>query len=421
MRTEESILGLWWLPTNPDEKWPGTLVLKPDTSPTLNVTTEKSVFQFGDKLEAPTVIHGHNDMGKFITLLFPSWPQTKGGMRLSQVQYEAGYAIVGDCLADDTEFLAHSITFQMQYLLEWSGLSGFGKEDMPQLHDINIKYRRPEDQLFTVDSDLSVSIRVGYSLQNNSNEKILNEDLYFEYISKKGARLSDYKKYQNALRQLLHFATLKRVYPLRVTTRKNGHGITHGDEFWPLDIEVWTSILREPVKHDLHGDRWIFRFADVKTDFGTFIGNWIEYLEKFDEAIDCYFGTIYHRFPDSIEHLSLTQALDAYHGIKFNSHKEQDFKKKLTELIQPHTAHLKGLIDDVDDFVATVHHNRNYYTHHNPKWKENGRVVSGSKLFQLNEKLRLVFQMRVLSDIQIPQDRFIRLRRQLADAHMDIP
>jgi Apea-like HEPN len=173
-------------------------------------------------------------------------------------------------------------------------------------------------------------------------------------------------------------------------------------------------MVREPVESEFLPDRWLFQFQDVKSHFGKFIGRWLEYVKKYEESLECYFGTIYHRLPHSIEHLCLTQAFEAYHGIKFESHKERCFEDKIQELAEANKSQLKGLVDDVSEFAKTVLENRNYYTHHNPKWKENGRVVSGAKLHRLDEKLRLLFQMCVLSDMGIPSDRFNRLRRQLA-------
>jgi hypothetical protein len=173
------------------------------------------------------------------------------------------------------------------------------------------------------------------------------------------------------------------------------------------------------VKSDLLGDDWIFKFEDVQNEFGKFMAMWLEYLKKFDDALDCYFATVYHRPPHSIEHLSLTQALEAYHSIKFESHKDRTFADKIQELVEANKTSLIGLIDDAKDFATTVLHNRNYYTHYNPQWKIDGRIVSGGKLHQLNEKLRLVFQMCVLKDIGISPDRFGRLRRQLAISIID--
>jgi len=96
------------------------------------------------------------------------------------------------------------------------------------------------------------------------------------------------------------------------------------------------------------------------------------------------------------------------------------FREKIEALAQKHSEHLKGLVDDAAEFADIVRDNRNYYTHHDPEIIKKGRIVSGSKLIRLNEKLRLLFQMCVLNEMGIPTERFHRLRRQLASAIIDL-
>ncbi len=239
------------------------------------------------------------------------------------------------------------------------------------------------------------------------------------FESKQGLDLSRCKDLLNTVRHLLHFAVLEPVYPLNITVARTDYGDTYDGRFIPREIELWNSIIRERVESEFLDERWVFQFRDMQADFGNFMTRWLDYVKKFDEALGCYFMTVYHRPPHAVAHLSLTQAFEAYHGIKYVSHKEQDFADKIKELTEANKAYLKGLVDDPGDFSQTVLHNRNYYTHHNPKWKKDGRVVSGSDLYRLNEKLRLLFQLCVLTDIGIPTDRFMRLRRQLAAQIID--
>jgi hypothetical protein len=85
----------------------------------------------------------------------------------------------------------------------------------------------------------------------------------------------------------------------------------------------------------------------------------------------------------------------------------------------PHASSLSGLVANRDAFAAEVAKTRNYYTHHNPDDLATGAVAKRAELVRMNEKLRLVFQMCVLTDLGIPADRFNRLRRQLATEIMD--
>jgi hypothetical protein len=160
--------------------------------------------------------------------------------------------------------------------------------------------------------------------------------------------------------------------------------------------------------------RWLFHYKDVRQRFAELFRMWLDYADRFDEALGCYAATVYHSLPETMKHLSLTQALEAYHGVKFQSHNTLGFKTKIEELANAHAASLRGLVDDIPAFAAEVKLTRDYYTHHNPEKLETGKVAVQDKLFRMNEKLRLLFQMCVLTDIGVPSDRFDRLRRQLA-------
>ncbi len=113
-------------------------------------------------------------------------------------------------------------------------------------------------------------------------------------------------------------------------------------------------------------------------------------------------------------HLSLAQALEAYHGIKFRSHRDRGLRAKISESATTHAVNLRGLVTDLDGFAAEVGKTRNHYTHHNPADLALGGVAERADLVRMNEKLKLLFQMCVLSDLGIPAGRFSCLRRQLA-------
>jgi len=171
--------------------------------------------------------------------------------------------------------------------------------------------------------------------------------------------------------------------------------------------------MHDDVKSEIDPDQWVFQFPDVQNDFGAFCSRWFHASLTYEEALSCYFTTVHHPLPDSVRHLCLTQALEAYHGVKNAAH-HNDFELKIRELAEAHRRNLPGLFDDPLDFATTVRHNRNYYTHHNPKWLSYGRVLLGTDLFRLNEKLRVLFQACMLDELRISPERCSRLRRQLA-------
>jgi hypothetical protein len=250
-------------------------------------------------------------------------------------------------------------------------------------------------------------------------ERRIREDAALTFRSKAGFSLGRCNELVGAVRLLVHLAVLKKVYPVWMTAYQNGHGYKLGDQWIDQEIGIWSSILREAKSEPPIPDHWVFRFDDVRGDFAGFVRKWLDYTEKFAEALNCYSSTIYHSLTNELAHLSLTQALEAYHGTRFSSHHKHEFQAKIEELGDLHAASLRGLVDDVGDFAERVLCTRNHYTHHNPKWSATGKVAEKADLWRMNEKLKLLFQMCVLSDLGIPADRFNRLRRQLATEVMD--
>jgi hypothetical protein len=407
---ERDIQGLWWLPERPDDRWVGTLRLRPEKSPQLQLTIPKST---GHEMpEAPSLVQGRAANGKPITLLFPSRRETSWSAVLSETTYRAGFAIIGIELASADTFTFDTLVLNLQHLHEWVGVSGF-QETSPAPDEMMVYYRRPPARKFKVDERLSVEIGTSYSA-HYGREYRLGEDTYIEFASSVAMTLERYRELTGAIRGLLHFAILQPVYPLAVHCTKTGYGIQLGTDFHDHDIRICSAIDRDPVETEIIPERWIFRFSDVSGNFGEFLYRWLAFDRKFDEALGCYSATIYHHLPATLEHLCLTQALEAYHGIKFASHRQQDIVTKIRELAGTFRTPLQGLVDDPMAFAETVRDNRHYYTHHNPKWLEDNRVVSGAKLIRLNEKLKLLFQMCILTELGIQSDRFSRLRRQLA-------
>jgi uncharacterized protein YqgV (UPF0045/DUF77 family) len=419
MSTKREIKSFWWAPENPETRWFGTLTLETEHSPQLELVVERRNLA-DDIRPLGRVIHGIDEHGKPITLLFsaPSGHSISGAILTRRIV--AGYALLGIALPDAASFVANKLRFQIQHLYGWFGISGFDRSQQQSFKEYVIRYQQPNDRLFPIGPDFE--LRLHSSVEEcggGFQEHGIREDAAASFRSKAGFSLDRCFELVRAVQELLHFASLKRVYPVCITAYKEGHGRRMGNRWIGQDIEVWGSFLREAESEPPISEWWIFRFEDVNRDFAGFMRDWLAYTEKFSEALGCYCSTIYHRLTDALEHLSLTQALEAYHGTRFSSHHKHEFQAKIEELGNLHAASLRGLVDDVGDFAERVLCTRNHYTHHNPKWVATGKVAERGELFRMNEKLKLLFQMCVLTDLGIPADRFNRLRRQLATEIMD--
>lgn len=409
--SRREIVGQWWLPSAPEEKWVGTLTLEPNKAAALLVTIPKG-FQFMEA-KAPPIIHGHDEHGRPVTLLFPGWPRPTATMVMSQVEFNTGYAVLGIHLAAASELRLNVLTLQTQHLYHWLGITGFQRKARDPAVTYRIDYCRPDDQCFQITPDLSIEIHPTDHFSPGGPEPVIREAICLSFHSPSGLDLKRCQQLITALRHLLHLAALSRVYMLSISGTKEGYGRDLDGAFIPHELTIHNSIIREPVESD---PRWVFRFADLQPRFTQFFAQWLDFLQRYEEAFNCYSTTIYHRLPHSVEHLCLAQALEAYHSTRFG---KANFKDRVEALAAQYLPHLAGLVSDAAAFAEEVRDNRNYYTHHDPAIKRRGKVVSAANLYRLNEKLRLLFQMCVLTEIDIPAERFAILRRQLATDIID--
>ena len=407
------IKSFWWTPEEPGTRWFGELTLEHGCLPQLALYVPDPGPD-ASKLIVGKVVHGADERGAGVTLLHVA--QTGWGTSGSCFKYRfcAGHALIGIAVRDASAFRAHTLCVDMQQLYGWLGVTGFDRRPASVEDAITIVYRPAKDVSFTVNADLEVTVQLRCSCRDGVSSQSIEESSSVVFTSRRGMGLSRCLEHVAALRLLLNFASLKPVYPVRLTAYNDDHRSQLGSESIRQEIELWTSTLRPTASEPGIPGLWLFRFEDFRDRFGAFFSNWLAYTVNFAEPLACYASTVYSPLSAELAHLSLSQALEAYHGVKFSSHHKQEFQAKITDLAKLHAGSLAGLIDDASGFAELVLCNRNYYTHHNPRWLAKGKVLKGRELIRMNEKLRLIFQMCVLSDLGIPEDRFCRLRRQIA-------
>ena len=414
MSGNREIKGFWWVPEHSESRWFGTLTLEPDQSPKLELIIERQGWTDPIPPQPGRVIHGVNEHGKPVTLLFLGKPSEQLNGVILRRTFLAGHALIGTHLPTADCFAAQSIWFKTHCLYSWLNRSGFDRGTTRTARSLSIRYDQPDDEWFSVSSDLELGIHTTYTTNSGFQEERIREDAAVTFRSKSDLSFARCRKLIGRMRALLHFASLEPVYPVCIAAQLRQTRGEQAPDSTFQSVEVWNGGLRRAEEAFRQPEQWTFRYEDVRGDFGGFIRQWLEFTDKYEEALGSYACTVYHPLTWELQHLSLTQALDAYHGVKFNSHHEQDFRAKLEALIKLHSLALNGLIDDETDFADRVICTRNYYTHHNPKWLMKGKVAKDIELFRMNEKLRLLFQACVLADLNIPADRFHRLRRQLA-------
>jgi hypothetical protein len=408
MSEPRDIPSLWWLPHNPKQQWVGELRLAPKKGPRLRFTVPEG--RYIRVPEIPEILHGCDQHGNPITLLHAHCVSKTMSGALAQLTCQAGYALLGLSISTPEEFRASSISLRAQHLFDWIGYSGF-KDQEADRYECKIHHVLPDLLTFEVNPGMKVKI-VSSSLSNSSlRERRVSEDAAITFESSSGFSIPECHELVAAVRHLLHFALLRKIFPICLTCKVKKPGIDTDDSAGH-PIEFVSGANHREAKSAAY-EHFLFQLSDVRSDFGGFFQKWLSFLRTFDDAVGCYSTTVYHTLPDTVEHLCLTQALEAYHGIKYQSIQQQDFAAKIRELVQLHQTSLSRLFPDATEFAATVRDNRNYFTHYNPKWRKDNRVVSRADLSRLNLKLKILMQACVLNELGIPSSAFAKLMRQM--------
>lgn len=412
MDNELTLKGFWWSPDAPKQRWFGVLTQTEKAIELVCYSDAGDIGLVND--ESSGTVYGKDEKGRPVTLLVVSRDGSTKSGGMKTVTFSSGYVLLGVHATDRDAIRFKTVDIRLQHLYGWLGITGFNRKSNTQTPDeMTISYNYPPWISHQVREDLKVEFGVNTNSSSKFQTKSITEEASVSLTSETGFSFDQCWEYSVAFRTLLHFASLKPAYSVSMTLHDCVKA-SDGTKVPSREVRVWSRNFHEPMTLPPIDAYWVFRYNDVCQDFGPFFNRWLTYTEKYNEAFQCYNSTIYHRPPATVEHLSITQALDAYHGVRFNSHGNQTFKCKVKQLLDANKATLSSLIpSDLSAFAERIVITRNYYTHHNPEKLKTGNVAKGIDLMLMNMMLRILFQSCVLSDIGIPVSKLERLRHQM--------
>ncbi len=412
----QTLKGYWWNPSHPERKCFGVLEYSSEGIE-LACHAESADMRILDNT-SPATVHGLDEKGRPISLLYTD---SCGGTRSASMatqRVRSAYALIGIHAADKHSFRSEKVFLRLQHLDGWLGMTGFnrqlnGRISADQSFDVTIQYSRPSEQTHNVQDGMAIAFGINSAYNAAMQEQRIWEYAYACISRGRGFTFDEAWEMASHLRSILHLASLRPVYMVEMELQQCSQ-ISGESTNTSRNVSVWSRNLREAHSMDEWESRWVFRYPQLSNNFGLTFKRWVEFQNKYQEAMDCYISTVYHRLPESVCHLCLTQALDAYHGVRYDSHDKHNFKPKIAELIEKHKHALGNLDCSKDDFPERVWITRNYYTHHNPKWLQTGKVAQGMDLIRMDEQLRILFQTCLILEMELPIECCNALRCQIA-------
>ena len=436
MRIKEEFkrLGYFWLPSVPDRKAPGTLSISDGGVIELEVAG-----LFDDSIEALLNydfqsierIVGHIEEDGWVTLddcyCKPGIIRLDGMLK-SLIRVNRVFTGV---IYDEGESpLFNSLTFSVEGIDEWVGISGFEDGFQLEKDTATISYQLPADISLNLGNDMQLLIMFDWKLPGFpiTKEARMSQKIYFKLVSQNARELDEFISVAHKITTFLCLAIDQTVSldSMEATSDNRRQDIGDGTtEPIPINIYYPSRLYSKEDPRVYEGDM-LFGFEQIQNDAEKRIKNWMEIYDKIEPALDLYFLAKMGAQPTSqAKFLALAQSLEACHRRTSDEKQmdESEFKELIDNLIdqcpQERKEWLKGklqygnevslrhrlksLIEPFEDVIEDwqkpkglidkIVNTRNYLTHYDPSLKSK---VADENLESLCPKMELLFQLHIL-------------------------
>ena len=332
----------------------------------------------------------------------------------------------------------NSVTFSVEGLDEWVGITGINVDFQLEERTSTISYQPPADVPFNLDNGMQLSVTFGWTAPTGYpiKEAGVSQKAYLELVSQEALELDDFISVVRKITHFLCFAMNQMVSLDGMEATSNnlrrdvGEGKTRAI---PINIYYpsWPYSKNEP---ETYGSK-LFKFKEIQNDAKRMINNWIEAYEKITPAFNLYFLAkmgmqtyLEERF------MALVQGLEAYHR-RTSDEKQMDeaeFKELIDNLIDQCPPkkkewltgklrygnevslrrRLKKLIEPFEDVIEDwqkpkglidkIVNTRNYLTHYDLSLES--KAAKDEELWPLCRKMELLFQLHFFQLIGFSQE-----------------
>ena len=321
--------GYFWLPSLPDEKLPGTLSISDGGHIELEV-----IGRFENRLEVllnadlkPIErIVGHIEKNEFVTLddcYYKTLPLSlMGGISKSLIH--VGRAFTGVGYDEDESPCFKTLTFSVEGIDEWVGISGISVDHHDEERTATISYQPPEDISINLGDGMQLLITFHWTLPPRFpiiKEAKISQKTYFKLISQEEQKLKEFTSVTHKITNFLCFAIDKTVsLDSMSATADNLRQDLGGGQTRLVPVNIYYP--SRPYSKDepkIHQHDMLLGFAKIQSDVEKKIKNWIGVYKETYPAFDLYFSAKTGEEPYlDVNFLTLARGLEAYHKRKFD-------------------------------------------------------------------------------------------------------
>ena len=411
-----SVDGYFWLPSDENNKFYGTLKVEEDGKVELEI-----LGKFSNKANL-NIIVGQTEEGYFVledcfhlTYNIPITSLVKNRIHVTTLYKNISYKED----EKNEDILFNTFSFTVDGLNEWLNIKKIKLNTDITNKKFSLETKELENFTFKIAKDIKLKFQIILSNKNNGDYEItIKQSSIIELISNKKEPLDFFIQLSNKILRFLSLAIDKSINIKNIKVTNSDIYHEYGNEKIPIEIEVYKKIfLFSKNIGDITPHNMLFKYTDIQDSFQEKIQKWIVNYDNLKSALNLFFSVRYglNQYAES-EFLSLAQAFETFHRKLNKSQKKIDYVIRVKEFIKPFQKYIN---EDVEELSKIIKITRNYYTHYDDK--NLNKAVPPEKLYYLSRKMEGILQLNFLKLIGFTEEEidkivngFIGLKNKLA-------
>lgn len=439
--------GVWWLPSQEENKLSGTLTFSQEEGALLELAGGFNIKET-DLTEQPIIILGTTQQNKSITLYkcnAQTWTYPLMDSVSGESKYRAHVIFEGVHFESEEKIKFHELYGSYTDLDAWVDVYGFTiKRDFTDNKIVSkISYELPDSQIFNIENEFEVGISFRSSGPERSivqTEVKITQQACLVVKSKRGdVSFERLDSMLNALLALFQIASQGIPCPISIFgySQENSRKLNDGKVYYP-EINIYFQPIEPFVKQKRKlPQELLFVYKDLTAEQ---ISAWFTSFQNYRTSVYLYRSLFYsNRLFIENRFLNIAQALESLHSIRHGSqslpHDEflerkkralqstpddlkewieialknanyKYFRSRILELLNNKKIFLGQLIPDMDLFSKRVKDTRNEFVHHD---KQKWTFQRSEELIRAIDLLTMLFESYLLEIIGFSDEKIQEL------------
>jgi ApeA N-terminal domain 1 len=309
--------GYFWLPSAPEKKLPGTLLISDGGNIELEVIGlfDESINALNSNIALKRIV-GNIEKDGPITLDDCSYRKKNFTFgRISKSLVFAHKVFSGVAYEEDESISFNTFQFSVEGIDEWVGISGFKVDHQDTNRSTMITYLPPKEISLRLNNSMQLLItfswRLTAKLENETEPKIAQK-IYFKLVSVEERELKDFISIAHKITNFLCFA-IEKIVSLEHVTATSDDIRENDGELSSIKI-YYPSCSYSKDEPEIYQHHMLFRYEQIQNDAERIINNWIDAYDEIAPALNLYFATKTggQKYLEG-KFLALAQGLETYH------------------------------------------------------------------------------------------------------------